>query len=86
MPAELCATCKLPSSLHRQTHLGCLEAMDNTMTELLKNIGQMGTCSGCNGIIVWIKHRNGTHVPYTTEGLNHFINCPKSHLFGRDKK
>lgn len=80
---NICGACKLPVSDHRSQ--GCLDAMDKAMTALLKQIGQIGTCSGCNGVVIWVTHRNGTHVPYTTEGMNHFANCPKSHLFGKAK-
>lgn len=75
----LCGQCKLPrtSELH-----SCAEAMEKAMSDLLKNIGKLGTCSGCNAVIVWVLHRNGKHVPYTTEGLNHFVNCPFRERFG----
>ncbi len=76
---KLCVNCKLPFSTSSDAHadpLYCMTAMEKAMTDLLRNVGQLGTCKGCNAPVVWVTHRNGKHVPYTTEGLNHFIDCP----------
>lgn len=48
---------------------------------LLKNIGDPGTCRGCQAPIHWVRHKNGKVVPYTTDGLNHFIDCPAAKNF-----
>lgn len=53
------------------------------MTRMLQNVGQLGTCDGCGAVIVWVRHRNGKAAPYTTEGLNHFVTCPKADRFGK---
>ncbi len=84
---KMCEVCKLPLANHVPGLLGggCPSAMDKAMTALLKQIGQIGTCSGCNGVVIWVTHRNGTHVPYTTEGLNHFLNCPEAEQFKKGK-
>lgn len=78
----ICETCKLP---HEVSLLpgACIEAQSKAMLALLKNAGRLGTCSGCNAVIVWIRHTNGKNVPYTTEGLNHFIDCPAREQFGK---
>lgn len=77
---QICNNCKLPgeptrSGCHADS-LDCLKAMEKAMTALLTHVGQLGTCRGCNAPVVWVTHRNGKHVPYTMEGLNHFVDCP----------
>lgn len=78
----ICEVCKLP---HADALLpeACIEAQSKAMLELLKNVSQIGTCQGCYAVIAWVRHRNGKMVPYTTEGLNHFVNCPAREQFGQ---
>ena len=52
---------------------------------LLDQIGDKGTCRGCNAEIWWVVHKNGKRAPYTATGLNHFADCPKAQSF-RPKK
>lgn len=79
----ICKLCRLPGETHGSVLPpdGCLKAMERAMTRMLQNVGQMGTCDGCSAVIVWVRHRNGKNVPYTTEGLNHFVNCPARERF-----
>lgn len=81
----LCPTCQLPITGPHDgaSQVGCLKAMEKAMTDLLKNAGHFGTCTGCYEPIVWIRHTNGKNVPYTTEGLNHFVNCKAREQFGK---
>lgn len=82
----LCPTCQLPQSGNTfHGPVDCLQAMEKAMTDLLKNAGHFGTCTACNAPIVWIRHTNGKNTPYTTEGLNHFIDCPAREQFGKKK-
>jgi hypothetical protein len=77
MTVALCQFCKLP----HDGETGCAAAQHNVMAALLKQIGQPGECSGCHAPIVWVRHKNGKQTPYTLEGLNHFIDCPKRGQF-----
>jgi len=42
-------------------------------------------CKGCGIQVAGVLHRNGKLAPYTLDGMNHFINCPKAEQF-RNKK
>lgn len=48
---------------------------------LLRNVGEEGSCKGCQAPIYWVVHRNGKRAPYTVDGLNHFADCPAANLF-----
>lgn len=53
---------------------------------LMKAIGaEPGTCRACGRVIWWVKHANGKRAPYTTEGLNHFADCPNANEFRKPK-
>jgi hypothetical protein len=60
-----------------------LHAVAENVRKLLANIGDSGICKGCHREIFWVKHRNGKAVPYTPQGLNHFIDCPQAKEFKR---
>ncbi len=49
-------------------------------------IGEAGRCRGCRALVYWIRHANLKPVPYTPDGLNHFIDCPKRERFKEGKK
>lgn len=84
---KLCLRCKLPMPDHGPAiFAGCERAMEKAMTALLKNVGQLGTCRGCNAPVVWVRHANNRPTPYTTEGLNHFVNCPERADFKKANK
>lgn len=53
------------------------------ITEFMDKIGNRSKCKGCGKEIWWIVHASGSVAPYTEEGLNHFINCPKAKDFRR---
>jgi len=57
------------------------EQLQKNIMSLLLQIGDMGTCKGCGAPIYWVTHKNGKKAPYTTEGLNHFIDCPSANRF-----
>jgi len=50
-------------------------------SSLVRPVGDRGKCKGCGKEIWWVKHRNGAKAPYTGEGINHFIDCPKAKRF-----
>lgn len=78
----LCPNCRLPhSELPGDTTACCSGAQAEAMQSLLRNIGDLAQCSGCHALIYWVKHRNGKQTPYETNGLNHFISCPRADQF-----
>lgn len=56
------------------------------MAHLLDQVGTPGVCNGCGTRIYWVVHRNGKKVPYTPQGFNHFINCPRAKKFRNPKR
>lgn len=65
-----------PSSVPETT-----EELKRRIKALLANVGNVGTCRGCNAPIYWVTHNNGKKTPYTETGLNHFADCPKAKEF-----
>jgi len=55
------------------------------MAHLLNQVGTPGVCTGCGTQIIWVIHRNAKKVPYTAQGFNHFINCPRAKRFRKDE-
>lgn len=51
------------------------------LDHLLRQVGEPGHCRGCGAPVYWVIHRNQKRVPYTMEGLNHFVNCEKREQF-----
>lgn len=58
-----------------------LPSLPDRITALLKAIGVPGRCKGCAEPILWVKHLNGSTVPYTYDGVNHFVDCPNAANF-----
>lgn len=63
---------------HPQSNEGVLL---QRIRDLLFAVGDLARCKGCGAQIVWVKHKDGKAVPYTTEGLNHFRDCPARDQF-----
>lgn len=61
-----------------------LQLRENIGT-LLHQIGEKGNCRGCGREIWWVRHKNGKKAPYTSEGLNHFADCPVGDRFKKGK-
>jgi hypothetical protein len=78
---SLCVQCLLPHA--GDTIESCIHAQAEAMKRLIDLIGDPGICRGCGCRIYWVEHRNGKKVPYTSFGLNHFINCPEAARFKR---
>lgn len=77
----LCPICMLPHQGHGAE--ACVQAQAEAMKKLIDLIGDPGICRGCGARIYWVEHRNGKKVPYTSFGLNHFVNCPERERFKR---
>ncbi len=75
----LCPVCLLPHDSHDAE--SCVEAQSQAMKKLLAQISDQGLCRGCQARIFWVTHNNGKKVPYTSAGLNHFVNCPAREQF-----
>ena len=56
------------------------------LRDLVRNVGSLGYCRGCGAQVFWVVHRNLKNVPYTADGLNHFIDCPKAEQFRKERK
>lgn len=55
------------------------------MKKLLSLIASPGICKGCAAPVWWVRHNNGANVPYTSAGLNHFVNCPEREQFRKNR-
>lgn len=53
----------------------------SNVIHLLNQIGDESRCKKCNMTIYWVTHKNGKKTPYTSEGLNHFVDCPFAREF-----
>lgn len=59
---------------------------DERIAALLRNVAEnIRPCRACGVDIAMVRHRNGKLAPYTMDGVNHFVNCPKAEQF-RTKK
>jgi hypothetical protein len=56
----------------------CIRAQGRTTRMLLMNTARPDKCRGCEAEIFWVRHLNGRSTPYTSAGVNHFVNCPKA--------
>lgn len=65
----------------------CAHALKAAIEALIKNLAgpKPGSCKGCGQPIFWLTHANGKKVPYTPQGLNHFVNCPSRDQFKKSK-
>lgn len=86
MSVPICPYCRLPHEPPPGTIVGrmgenCAQAQAETMKRLIDQIGRQATCDGCERVIYWITHRNGKATPYTSQGMNHFIDCPARDRF-----
>lgn len=63
----------------------CVKAQATAMEWLLDHVGKKSTCDGpnCGATIFWVTHTNGKRTPYTTAGLNHFVDCVDRERFQR---
>lgn len=59
---------------------------EEKMTQLLKVIGNPGTCGsigrpGCGAMIYWAVSKNGARLPLNPDGTSHFATCPNAREF-----
>lgn len=79
--AENCRLCQIPHG----PEVLCVHAQAEVMKRLIDLIGNQSTCRACERVIFFVRHRNGKEVPYTSSGLNHFIDCPAAQQFKKAK-
>lgn len=66
--------------------MGTIVQLKVNIGQLLRQVGDPGTCKGCQAPIFWVTHkRNLKPTPYTPEGLNHFADCPAAARFKRPR-
>lgn len=58
-----------------------LKPAEERIADMLKVLGQEGTCKGCGAKIWWVKTKNDKPAPYTEAGINHFSDCPDKERF-----
>jgi len=65
-------------------------AMDNLsdrLLKLLKTCGSEGKCKACGATIFWFMTvKNKKLIPYTSEGIPHFGDCPAADKFRKNVK
>jgi len=42
-------------------------------------------CKACSTELFFVRHANGKLTPYTSDGVNHFVNCPEAARFKKPK-
>ena len=62
-----------------------LDASQQRMSALLRNVGEPGACRGCRAAITWVRHAGGQLAPYDSDGTNHFVTCPNASEFKKKK-
>lgn len=61
--------------------------LSRRLGELLDKIADPGLCRGCGTPIFWVVHKKTQkRVPYTIEGLNHFVDCPERDQFRKGRR
>lgn len=54
--------------------------------ELLERTAQVRRpCKACGTDLFFVQHANGKLTPYTSDGVNHFANCPEAARFKKPK-
>lgn len=43
-------------------------------------------CKRCSAPLYFVRSQRGTVIPFTTDGRNHFTNCPHASEFHRSKR
>ena len=62
------------------------EEMRKRFRDLYEMLGlDEGKCRACGRKFWWLKSRYGTTMPYTEDGLTHFVDCPDSGSFRKKK-
>lgn len=58
-----------------------LERQRTLTLALLRRVGDVQRCKGCNATIYWVRHSNDRPTPYDPTGEIHFATCPKADQF-----
>ena len=59
---------------------------EDRLKKMLVIAGTPGRCKGCDATIYWLSTRRDAVLPYTSEGLPHFADCPQADKFRKKKK
>lgn len=66
------------ASLQREN----IPPIEERMKRLLIDAAQLRRpCKRCGVTLYFVRHSTGNLVPYTEEGINHFLNCPQASEF-----
>jgi hypothetical protein len=58
-----------------------IDQCQRNLQELLKNVGDAGSCEGCRAVVFWVTHKKGNElVPYNADGTGHSENCSGKEL------
>jgi len=80
---------KGPTAQERATAAKVIEAIEVMRGNIREMLAVMGIypreCQTCGRAIWFIKNRRGKKVPYTDDGLNHFIDCPGADKHRKEK-
>jgi hypothetical protein len=64
-----------------------LPSIEKRLATLLNLIAEeIRPCRACGVQLSFVRHRTGKLAPYTLDGVNHFINCPKGGQFRKRKE
>lgn len=55
--------------------------LESNIRLLLNTISDGANCKGCDAPIWWVPTKKGKRAPFTSEGLNHFADCPAKDRF-----
>lgn len=62
-----------------------VDTMKKRVLSLLQQVGEPATCKACDAPMFFVVTRAGRRAPYTTEGLNHFADCPNASMFKKKR-
>jgi hypothetical protein len=62
------------------------DALGRRIRELLERAAELRRpCKACSAELFFVRHANGKLTPYTSDGVNHFANCPEAARFKQPK-
>ncbi len=61
--------------------------IEERMKRLLIDAAQLRRpCKRCGAALYFLRHSTGNLVPYTEDGINHFLNCPQAAEFRKKQQ
>lgn len=58
---------------------------EERLADLLKIIGNKGTCNGCGEVIIWVATKYKKNTPLNADGTSHFKTCPHANEFRKKR-